>query len=76
MVLVPLVVTVVIPIGWTAVQLKVTPEEGLVNVTRAVESPEQIVWGAGEKVTAGEGLTVTIIVKGVPEQFPDIGVIV
>ena len=75
-VFVPLVVTPVIPVGWVAVQLKVTPEDKLLKVTRALESPEQIVCGAGEKVTAGDGLTVTTIVNGVPVQFPDLGVII
>ena len=75
-VLAPNVVTPVIPVGWVAVQLNVTPVEGLLNVTRTLESPEQIVCGTGEKVTEGDGLTVNTIVKGIPVQFPDFGVTV
>jgi hypothetical protein len=80
LVLVSLVVKVDISPGSmaleVAVQLNVTPVEGLLKVTNALESPEQIVCGTGEKVTAGDGLTVTVIVNGVPVQFPDFGVTV
>ena len=41
MVLVPEVATPVIPVGCTAVQVKVAPEVVLLKVTKAEESPEQ-----------------------------------
>lgn len=76
----PLVVKVDISPGSmaleVAVQLKVTPGVVLLKVTSKEVFPEQIVCDKGEKVTAGDGLTVTTIVKGVPVQFPDFGVIV
>ncbi len=76
----PLVVKVDISNGSmaleVAVQLKVTPGVVLLKFTRLVVLPEQIVCDAGEKVTDGDGLTVTTIVNGVPEQLPDFGVIV
>ena len=74
MVVVPLVITPVVNKGAVAVHAKVAPVVVLLKVTKAVLSPEQIICGAGEKVTAGLGLTVTIIVNGVPEQLPNLGV--
>ena len=73
-VLVPLVEIADIPAGWAAVQLKVTPRLALFNVTKAEESPEQIVWLDGEKVTTGDGFTVMLKVWGMPEHPLAVGV--
>jgi hypothetical protein len=66
---VPIVETPDIPAGWTAVQLKVAPGLALFNVTKAEESPEQIVWLDGEKVTTGDGFTVNSAVVLQPALF-------
>jgi hypothetical protein len=61
MVFVPLDVKPLTPAVALAVQSKVAPETSEVRVTRAVELPEQIVCVIGLLVTAGNGLTVMVI---------------
>lgn len=80
--LVPLVVKVDISNGSmaleVAVQLKVTPGVVLLKFTRLVVLPEQIVCDAGEKVTDGDGFTVTVKLKVLVQLFgavPDEAVI-
>ena len=60
MVAVPDIAVPVIPVAPADVQLKFTTAVGLVSVTGAVVSPEQMVWLAIENCTTGEGLTVIV----------------
>jgi hypothetical protein len=50
-----------IPTGICAVQGILTPGVGEVKVTCCVVCPEQIVWGAGLKLTLGAGFTVIVV---------------
>ena len=63
MVVDPLVNTPPVNEGGLAVQAKVTPVVVLLKVTKVVLSPEQTDCDVGEKVTAGDGLTVTVTLK-------------
>ena len=56
----PLVITPEIPFGCDAIHPNVAPIVALLKVTKAELSPEQIICGAGEKVTAGLGFTTIV----------------
>ena len=61
MVFVPEAIPPVIPTGICATQGILTPGVGEVKVTCCVVCPEQMVWGAGLKLTLGAGFTVIVV---------------
>ena len=66
----------VMPTGILHVQVILEPKDGEVILTKLLDEPEQIVWFAIEKLTAGEGLMVMVYVTGNPMQPSVVGVIV